>query len=232
MRAAVLTGIGHLTLQERPLPEIGDDEALIRVSYVGVCGSDMALFENGYIGESTVREPMVLGHEASGVVVQVGDGVTALRPGMRVALEPGVPCLACDFCREGRYNLCPDVYFWASLPVTEGALQEYVRHRASFCHPLPDDVDLLEGAMIEPLSVRRDQIIGARQAGGNRPETVAIVSCLPTHRLPSARAQVVHIADQFGPHRNSSFRSCRRRWRAHVRGIVDQRRVQIGRAHV
>lgn len=153
MRAAVLTEVGRLALEERPLPEIGPDEALVRVSYAGVCGSDMALFQNGYIGESVVPGPMVLGHEASGVVVRVGDAVTDLRPGTRVALEPGVPCLHCEFCRAGRYNLCPDVYFWASLPVTEGAFQEYVRHRASFCHPLPEGVGLLEGALIEPLSV-------------------------------------------------------------------------------
>lgn len=153
MRAAVLTAPGVLQLEEHPLPEIGDDEALIRVSYVGVCGSDMALFENGYIGERVVREPMVLGHEASGIVVEVGAAVTELRPGMRVALEPGVPCLKCEFCKGGRYNLCPDVYFWASLPVVEGAFQEYVKHEASFCHPLPDSVSLLEGALIEPLSV-------------------------------------------------------------------------------
>lgn len=153
MRAAVLTEPGVLELQERPIPEIASDEALVRVSYVGICGSDMALFQNGYIGESVVTEPMVLGHEASGVVVAVGSAVTDLSPGTRVALEPGVPCGECEFCRGGRYNLCPDVYFWASLPVVEGTFQEYVRHRASFCHPLPDSVGLLEGAMIEPLSV-------------------------------------------------------------------------------
>lgn len=148
-----MTAVSTIELEERPLPTIADDEALIRVSHVGVCGSDMALFENGFIGESVVREPMVLGHEASGTVVQVGSAVTNLTPGMRVALEPGVPCATCEFCKEGRYNLCPDVYFWASLPVTEGAFQEYVRHRATFCHPLPDNVDLVEGALIEPLSV-------------------------------------------------------------------------------
>jgi L-iditol 2-dehydrogenase len=153
MRAAVLTEPGVLELQERPMPEIAPDEALVRVAYVGICGSDMALFQNGYIGESVVTEPMVLGHEASGVVVAVGSAVTDLTPGTRVALEPGVPCGECEFCRGGRYNLCPDVYFWASLPVVEGTFQEYVRHRASFCHPLPDSVGLLDGALIEPLSV-------------------------------------------------------------------------------
>lgn len=153
MRAAVMSETGRIQVKERPVPEIGPDDVLVRIGYVGVCGSDMALFENGYIGESVVPGPMVLGHEASGVVVAVGADVTGLEPGTRVALEPGVPCLNCPVCKEGRYNLCPDVYFWASLPVTEGAFQEYVRHPASFCHPLPEGVGLLEGALIEPLSV-------------------------------------------------------------------------------
>lgn len=153
MKTAVMNEVGRLTIEEREIPEIGADDVLVRVAYVGVCGSDMALFENGYIGESVVHGPMVLGHEASGTVAQVGSAVTDLSPGMRVALEPGVPCMKCEFCRGGRYNLCPDVYFWASLPVVEGAFQEYVRHPASFCHRLPDHVGLLEGALIEPLSV-------------------------------------------------------------------------------
>lgn len=153
MRAAVMNEIGSLDIETRPVPAIGARDALVRVGYVGVCGSDMALFQNGYIGESVVESPMVLGHEASGVVVAVGDEVADLVPGARIALEPGVPCMACEFCRAGTYNLCPDVYFWASLPVTEGAFQEFVRHPAAFCHPLPDSVGLLEGAMIEPLSV-------------------------------------------------------------------------------
>jgi L-iditol 2-dehydrogenase len=153
MRAAVMTTPGRIGIEDRPVPDIAADEALIRVAYVGVCGSDMALFENGYIGESVVPGPMVLGHEASGVVVRVGEAVSHLQPGMHVALEPGVPCHSCEACKEGTYNLCRDVYFWASLPVVEGAFQEYVRHKASFCHPLPAIVGLLEGALIEPLSV-------------------------------------------------------------------------------
>lgn len=153
MTAAVMNDIGRFALEPRPLPEIGEHDALIRIGYVGVCGSDMALFANGYIGESVVDGPMVLGHEASGTVVDVGKAVTHLKPGDRVALEPGVPCMKCEFCKAGKYNLCPDVYFWASLPVKEGAFQEFVRHPAAFCFPLPENMSLLEGALIEPLAV-------------------------------------------------------------------------------
>ncbi|MGO1768353.1 MAG: NAD(P)-dependent alcohol dehydrogenase [Microbacterium sp.] len=153
MRAAVMTAPGRIEIESRPIPEIGPDDVLVKVAYVGVCGSDMALFQNGYIGESVVPGPMVLGHEASGTVARVGSAVDDLREGQRVALEPGVPCLRCELCREGRYNLCPHVHFWASLPVLEGAFQEYVRHPAAFCHPLPDSVGLIDGALVEPLSV-------------------------------------------------------------------------------
>lgn len=153
MKVAVLTAVGTLALERRPVPDISENEVLVAVAYVGICGSDMALFANGYIGESVVPGPMVLGHEASGTVVAVGVNVTDLAPGDRVAMEPGVPCMACEFCRSGKYNLCPSVHFWASLPVTEGAFQEYVAHPAEFCHKLPDNVSLIEGALIEPLSV-------------------------------------------------------------------------------
>lgn len=153
MHAAVLREAGTISIESRPIPKFGPEDALVRISYVGVCGSDMALFQNGFIGDSVMREPMVLGHEASGTVVAVGERVSALAVGDRVALEPGVPCGHCFFCQRGQYNLCREVYFWASLPVTEGALQEYVRHPADRCFRLPGSVSLLEGALIEPLSV-------------------------------------------------------------------------------
>lgn len=191
MRAAVMTEKGRVQLEERPLPEIGPDDVLVRVAYVGVCGSDMALFENGRIGESVVPGPMVLGHEASGVVVAAGSAVTGLKLGDRVALEPGVPCLVCEFCKGGRYNLCREVYFWASLPVTEGAFQEYVRHPASFCHPLPDHVGLLEGALIEPLSVAFHAVLRSGCGLGDR-AVVLGAGCIGLLTLLALRAAGVH----------------------------------------
>lgn len=145
--------IGRLDIEERPIPEPDDESVLIKLDYVGVCGSDTHLFENGFIGENHVTEPMVLGHEPGGAVVSVGKKVTSLKPGDRVAIEPGVPCWKCDYCKQGKYNLCPDVYFYASLPVTEGCFQEYVTHPANLCFKLPDNVSTLEGALMEPLAV-------------------------------------------------------------------------------
>lgn len=167
MTAAVMREVAQLSLEPRPLPEVGDHDALVRIAYVGVCGSDTALFAAGRIGESVVDGPMVLGHEASGTVVRVGRAVTGLKPGDRVALEPGAPCQQCEFCRRGTYNQCPQVYFWASLPVKEGAFQEYVRHPAAFCFRLPDNVGLLAGALIEPLSVGFHAVLQAEATLGS-----------------------------------------------------------------
>jgi L-iditol 2-dehydrogenase len=112
----------------------------------------MHYFEHGNIGEYVVKPPFVLGHEASGLVERVGKDVTNIKPGDRVALEPGVTCGKCRYCKEGKYNLCPDVVFFATPPV-DGVFQEYVAHRADLCFKLPDSVSDLEGALIEPLSV-------------------------------------------------------------------------------
>jgi L-iditol 2-dehydrogenase len=150
--AAVLHRAGDLRLGEQPVPTAGPGEALVAVGAVGVCGSDVHYWERGRIGPFVVRAPLVLGHEAAGVVVDTGPGVTRLRPGDRVALEPGVPCRVCDACKRGQYNLCPDVRFLATPPV-DGALARYVTHAADFCYRLPNGVSLDAGALLEPLSV-------------------------------------------------------------------------------
>ena len=99
-----------------------------------------------------VKPPFVLGHEPGGTVVEVGKNVKHLKVGDRVALEPGKTCGHCEFCKTGRYNLCPDVVFFATPPV-DGVFQEYVAHEADLCFKLPDNVSTLEGALIEPLAV-------------------------------------------------------------------------------
>ena len=153
MKAAVMNQIGKFDFEERPIPEVKDDEVLVKLDYVGICGSDMHLFEDGYIGENHVTKPMILGHEPGGVIVETGKDVTDLKVGDRVAIEPGIPCWKCEYCKSGRYNLCPNVYFYASLPVTEGAFVEYLSHPANLCYRLPDNVSTLEGALMEPLAV-------------------------------------------------------------------------------
>lgn len=152
MKVAVMLGIGKMGFEERDIPKAKDDEVLVKLEYVGICGSDLHYYETGAIGNYVVEPPFVLGHEPGGTVVEVGKNVKHLKVGDRVALEPGKTCGHCEFCKTGRYNLCPDVVFFATPPV-DGVFQEYVAHEADLCFKLPDNVSTLEGALIEPLAV-------------------------------------------------------------------------------
>ncbi|CAH1252768.1 SORD [Branchiostoma lanceolatum] len=150
--SAVLLEKGNLKLEERPIPKPGKNEVQIAMHSVGICGSDVHFWTDGAIGPFVVKAPMVLGHEASGTVSELGEGVTHLKVGDRVAIEPGVPCRYCSACKGGRYNLCPDVKFCATPPV-DGSLCRYYVHPADLCFKLPDNVSYEEGALLEPLSV-------------------------------------------------------------------------------
>jgi L-iditol 2-dehydrogenase len=150
--AAVLHAAGDLRVSERPMPIPGPGEVLVEVHSVGICGSDVHYYEHGRIGDHVVESPMVLGHEASGVVIDRAPGVTTIEIGRRVSIEPGVPCGRCEQCRRGSYNLCPDVRFFATPPI-DGALARYVTVNAAFAHPVPDALSDDAAALIEPLSV-------------------------------------------------------------------------------
>ncbi|XP_050424394.1 sorbitol dehydrogenase-like [Adelges cooleyi] len=148
----VLYGVRDLRLEQRPIPEPGENEVLLKIQCVGICGSDVHYVVHGNIGNYIVKSPMVIGHEASGIVVKTGTGVTDLSVGDRVAIEPGVSCRKCQFCKIGKYNLCPSMKFCATPPV-DGNLTRYFIHAADFCYKLPDHMTLEEGALLEPLSV-------------------------------------------------------------------------------
>jgi len=152
MRVSVLTRARVITTETRPVPRPGADEVLVQIGSVGICGSDVHYYRDGRIADYVVREPLILGHEAGGRIVAVGDGVEPHRVGQRVALEPGVPCRRCRECKHGRYNLCPRVRFFATPPV-DGALAEYVTIAADFAHPIPDSISDDGAGLIEPLSV-------------------------------------------------------------------------------
>ena len=171
MQVAVMTGIGKMDYIQRPIPTPRADEVLVRLEYVGICGSDMHYYETGRIGDYIVQPPFVLGHEPGGVVVEVGEKVRHLAVGDRVALEPGKTCGHCHFCRTGRYNLCPEVVFFATPPV-DGVFQEYVAHPADLCFKLPDNVSTLEGALIEPLAVG---FHAANQGGAHAGQTAVVM---------------------------------------------------------
>ena len=152
MNAAFMTKLGKIEILEAPIPEPGPGEALVRIECVGICGSDLHYFESGRLGLRIVKPPFILGHEACGIVERVGVGVQNVKPGDRVALEPGRACGKCDFCRKGLYNLCASVAFFGSPP-TNGVFREYVAHDAALCFPLPDNVTAIEGALVEPLAI-------------------------------------------------------------------------------
>jgi len=142
-----------VSFEERPVPELKNpNDVLIRVNVTGICGSDIHYWQNGRIGDFILEKPMVLGHESSGTVHSVGSAVSHLKSGDRVALEPGIPCRYCDFCKAGSYNHCVEMKF-AATPPYDGTLARYYILPGDFCVKLPENVSLEEGAMVEPLSV-------------------------------------------------------------------------------
>jgi L-iditol 2-dehydrogenase len=152
MRVAVLRGVGDVVTEERAVPRPGPGEVLVKVAAVGVCGSDTHYFDHGRIGRFVVDQPLVLGHEASGEIVELGPGVTGRKIGDRVSIEPGRPDFTCEQCLAGRYNLCPDMRFFATPPI-DGAFAELVVVHQAMAHVVPDSVSDEAAALLEPLSV-------------------------------------------------------------------------------
>ena len=141
---------------DHAVPKITDPtDVIIRINYIGTCGSDVHFWTEGGIGDALVskEQPLVMGHEASGTVHDVGSAVTRVKSGDRVALEPGFPCRQCPRCKEGRYNLCPDMVFAASPPDAHGVLCKYFKLPGDFVYKLPDHVSLEEGVLVEPTAV-------------------------------------------------------------------------------
>ncbi len=172
MEALVLEKKGELSLRDIELDEpLGPHDVRIALRTVGVCGSDVHYYTHGAIGPFVVREPMVLGHEASGKVIEVGDQVENLAVGDRVCMEPGIPDPNSKATRLGIYNLDPAVRFWATPPI-HGVLRPTVVHPAAFTFKLPDSVSYAEGAMVEPLAVGMHAATKARITPGD----VAVVT--------------------------------------------------------
>lgn len=157
MRALVLERKGELSLRDFPAidrveEKLGPHDVRIRLHTVGICGSDVHYYTHGRIGPFVVEQPMILGHEASGTVIETGPAVTTLRPGDRVCMEPGIPDPNSRATRMGMYNVDPAVRFWATPPV-HGILRPTCVHPEAFTFKLPDTVSFAEGAMVEPLAV-------------------------------------------------------------------------------
>jgi len=154
---------------EKPVPK--PHEALVRVESVGVCGSDVHYYLEGRIGNQILTEPTILGHEYAGVVEAVGAETDPALVGRRVAVEPGVSCGRCEWCRTGHYNVCPEIRFPGG-PGCDGALRDYIAVPARNCHPVPDGLGAAVAAMLEPLAVAIHTVELAQVRPG---ETAAII---------------------------------------------------------
>ncbi|MFW6268845.1 MAG: NAD(P)-dependent alcohol dehydrogenase [Bacillota bacterium] len=152
MRAAVLHEIRDLRVEDIKIPELKNDEVMIKIRANGICGSDIHFYEKGELGPFKVEEPYVPGHESSGEVIETGESVESLKEGDKVVVEPGLPCRKCEYCKTGRYNLCPEVTFLSAPPVN-GTLSEYVSVPADFVYKIPENMSYLEGALVEPTMV-------------------------------------------------------------------------------
>ncbi|KAN0126936.1 GroES (chaperonin 10)-like protein [Russula decolorans] len=184
----VLQSVGQVSYDHRPIPEIRDDEVLVQVKKTGICGSDVHYLVHGRIGDYIVKSPMVLGHESSGVVSEVGSSVRSVRPGDRVTMEPGVSCRRCEACRTGRYQLCPDMAF-AATPPHDGTLTRYYRLPEDLVYTLPEHLSLEDGAMIEPLSVGVHSVF--TQAKLQPAQSIVVFGCGPVGLLCMAVAKAI-----------------------------------------
>jgi L-iditol 2-dehydrogenase len=198
VRVARLHGVGDIRITEEPVPEPGPGEALVRVTAVGICGSDLHWWDEGGIGDSQLSRPLVLGHEGAGVIE------SGPRRGERVAIDPAIPCGVCRSCRSGYRNLCPRVRF-AGHGGTDGAMREFMAWPAGLLFPLPDELSDVDGAALEPLGVALHSYdLGHLPLGG----TAAVVGCGPIgllliQVLRAAGAGSVIAADPR-PHRREA----------------------------
>jgi L-iditol 2-dehydrogenase len=151
-QGAKLTALKKIEIMDISMPVCGDNDVVIKVGHVGICGSDIHFFQDGCIGARKVTFPMILGHEAAGEVIETGKSVKHLKTGDFVAIEPGVPCCTCEVCKSGRYNQCRNMTFY-SAPPNDGLMARYLSFPAHLCFKLPEGVSTLEGALVEPFSV-------------------------------------------------------------------------------
>jgi len=200
-KAAAMFAPNDVRIEQVPKVPLGENQVRVAVKACGICTSDLHYYLHGRIGDFVVTKPLILGHECAGEVVEVGPQVKGLKVGDRVAVEPGVPCGKCTYCRQGRYNLCPEVVFFATPPV-DGAFRETVVVPEDFAFPIPDGMSYEEAAMLEPLSVA---IWSVRRAAVQPGASVAVIGagtigCLTVQMAKVAGATTI-IATDIEPFR-------------------------------
>lgn len=189
MKAVTIHGPKDLRIDERPEVEPGSDEVRIAFGAGGICGSDMSYWAKGGVGDFMLREPLVLGHEISGTIERIGASVTGIKVGDRVAVDPSRPCLSCDYCREGRSNLCRNMRFFGSaaiFPHVQGAFSESFICRADQCVVVPGEMSFRKAAMAEPLAV---SLHAVRRAGELLGKNVLITGSGPIGMLCALAAR-------------------------------------------
>ncbi|KAF1851613.1 GroES-like protein [Cucurbitaria berberidis CBS 394.84] len=192
----VLYGAKNAALEDKPIPELVEPhDVLVRINYVGVCGSDVHFWHHGGIGKMVNPSTgIVMGHEAAGTIHSIGPAVKTIKPGDRVAIEPGTPCRLCKACKSGVYNLCRQIRFAAAPgpPDTQGTLSKYFRIAEDMVYKIPDEMGLDEAVLVEPLAVA----VHAAKLGDVRPGETVVVMGSGTIGLFCAA-----VARQFGAHR-------------------------------
>ena len=182
MLVAELTRLRHFEIVDHPIPDPGPGELQVRVSAIGICGSDMHAYSEGGVGDTPCSYPMVIGHEPSGVVVKTGTGVTGIAPGDRGALEPALYCYHCENCLRGRHNICANLRFMSS-GLEPGYFREFVNIPTVNFLPIPADMSLEQAALVEPMSIALHSMVFAQVKLG---ETVAVFGAGPIGLLTIA----------------------------------------------
>jgi L-iditol 2-dehydrogenase len=201
MKTIRLHAINDLRLHDEPIPKPGPGESLVRVTAVGICGSDLHWFGKAGIGDAKLQEPLVLGHEIAGVIAE------GPQKGLRVAVDPAIPCQVCEFCWQGNPNLCTHLRF-AGHGLEDGALREYLAWPNGCLFPLPDSISDADGVMLEPLGVAIHSVdLGKLKVG----MTVGVFGAGPIGLLIQqlarlSGAQAVYVTDKL-PHRVEAARS-------------------------
>lgn len=182
----ILRKVKDVAYGDIPIPRIENDhDVILQIGQTGICGSDVHYWQRGRIGDFVLNSPIVLGHESAGTVVKVGLAVRNLKVGDKVAVEPGVPCRYCEYCRSGSYNLCPDTVF-AATPPHNGTLSKFYKTASDFCYPLPDHMSLEDGALCEPVAVA----VQICKVGNVRPgQKVVVFGCGPIGLLVQSVAK-------------------------------------------
>lgn len=189
-----------LRIEPVETPPIGPGQVLVRLGAGGICGSDLHYYFEGRNGSFVIREPLVPGHEASGVIAAVGPGVTRVKPADKVAISPSHACGRCDYCREGREQLCTAMKFLGSaslFPHVQGMFQEYFVMGERQCYPVATDISLGELAFAEPLAVALHAINRGRNLLG---KSVLItgagtIGCLTVMAARLAGAASITVSD-------------------------------------